>query len=102
MFDQPVGDNFAGPGGVQQGHFPRRQFDALAALADLGMAAALHDQEAVPVVLMIDAGAFARDQSGIGADLRHLEAGVVAQADFTDEQRRVQRLAGVEATANPL
>ncbi len=102
MLDQAMGHDLAGSGGVQQRHVPRGQFDTFAALAQARMAAALDDEEAMAIVLMIDLGALAGDQPSVGADLRHLQPGVILHAHFTNEQGGIARRTGIESTADAL
>jgi hypothetical protein len=74
--------------------------DVHAVLADLGEAAALADQEAVAVVVLVRIEALAGDQPGIGAQVRHGQAGVRLRVDLADEQRTTEGQLRLELTAD--
>lgn len=100
VFDESVGNDLAAARGVHQRHFPWRQLYAVPTLAQLRMAAALDDQEAVAVVVMIGMGGLAGDAPCVGADLRQLQTAKVLPRDIADEQRPVQRGLRFEAPAD--
>jgi hypothetical protein len=100
VLDQAERGNLKRPYGIHQQQFTGCQLDAPAVLGNAAVAAALTDQEAILVIIMICVGRVTLDATGVGPQIREGKASPMDIRHLTNEQRAIEGQLGIEVAAS--